>query len=412
MPEYSAEDYKKAITELDEQPEDDFFGRKTFTETGSSVTAIIKAIIYIVFVVSVSAALAYFAIVFVNDVFAFVKEDKEYEITIPEYVTADEIGDLLGDAGVVNYPKIFKLYAKLKNVDEKEVTYKFEAGTYTVNSNMNYDELLLSFVKSTVITTFRMTIPEGLTVDEIIQLFVDKGIGTTESWIDTINNYDFGDSFPFIYDIDTESGRYYRLEGYLFPDTYEFYSNQEEAYYLRKLLKRFNDMFNSSIRQKCASSGITMDQALIIASIIEKEAYYPSNYGQVSSVIWNRLKNSEKYPRLECDSTIIYTLSHSSGERVTELSLADLELDDPFNSYVYPGYVPGPICNPSFNAIYYALNPDYVFEETAEDERYYFFITDLDNYVVLAKTREEHNANVKQLNEEKELLKKKNETVQ
>lgn len=396
MPEYTADDYKKAITDLDEPPSDDFFGNKTYTETASSVMAIIKAIIYIVFIVAVSFFLAYFAIVFVNDVFAFVKEDRQIEVTIPEYVTADELGDILGDAGVVKYPSVFKIYAGLKKVDEKEVKYNFVPGTYTVNSKMNYDELLLSFVKKTVISTFRITIPEGYTCDQLIALFMEKGIGTVESWTDTINNYDFGEDFPFINDIDMENGRYYRLEGYLFPDTYEFYSGQEESYYLRKLLVRFNEMITDKLRAKMKGYGITLDQALTIASIIEKEAYYPSNYSAVSAVIWNRLNDPENFPRLECDSTIVYTLSHKAGSRVTDLTEDDLKIDDPFNSYVKDGLCPGPICNPGYQAICDALYPD--------ESDYYFFVTDADNMVLLAKTRAEHQENVKKIREEKKKI--------
>lgn len=395
VPEYSEDDYKKALTELDETKEDDFFGKKTFTETGSTLMALIKAIVYIVFIVAVSAALAYFAIVWVNDAFAFVKEDKEITVTIPEYTDSADLAEILGDAGVVNYPGVFKIYSKLKKVDEKTETYKFVAGTYTVNSNMNYDNLLRSFHPTRVIEEFSLTIPEGYTVDEIIRLFLDKGIGTMEGWVDAINNYDYGEDFPYIQDIPEDSERLYRLEGYLFPNTYRFYSGEKETYYIEKLLSEgFNRFVYQKIKEDCAAQNKSLDEILTVASICEKEAYFVADKARISMVIRNRLNHAEKFMAkdnsgalLQCDSMLIYYLSHVEGQRVKELTQDQLEdAENPYNSYQHGGLLHGPICNPSFDAIMGALEPD---EEYAQ---YYFFVTDNQNIAIFCKTEAEFNA--------------------
>ncbi|MCQ2427037.1 MAG: endolytic transglycosylase MltG [Clostridia bacterium] len=393
---YSPKDYEKALTELDEPGADDFFGRKSFTEGASTVTAIVKAIVYISFIVVISCALAYFALSSVNDVFAFVKDDKTAEVTIPDMPTASEIAKELGDAGIINHPWLFKLYAKAKHVDENESRYKFVAGTYEVNANMNYDELLLSFVEKHIVTTIRVTIPEGYTCDDIINLFLEKGIGTRDGWIDAINNHDFGEDFPFIYDIPENSDRYYRLEGYLFPDTYDFYTEEPEYYYLRRMLVRFNNVVSGDIKKQIEKNGMTLDQVLTVASIIEKEAYFANDYAICASVIWNRLNAPKTYPNLECDSTIIYALSHERGHRVNELTSADLKFDNPYNSYLNAGLPPSPICNPSYTTIICAIEP--------EQTKYYFFVTDTGNNLLPAETRAQHNANVEKVRKEKEAL--------
>ncbi len=389
--EYTGEDYKNALRELDSEPDDDFFGKKTFTESASTVTAVIKGIIYIAFVIVAACTLAYFAISFINDVFAFVKEDREVEVTIPEYVTSNELADILGDAGVIKHPGMFRLYAKLKKIDQKEETYKFVAGTYTVNENTNYDGLFLTFVEKHVITTVRITVPEGYTVDDIIDLFLSKGIGTREGWVEAVNSHDFGDAYPYLADIPQDSGRIYRLEGYLFPDTYDFYTGMPEYYYLSRMLDRFDEIFSQELRDACGELGRSIDSVLTVASIIEKEAYYANDYELVSQVLWNRLAEDSPGKYLECESTVIYAMAHDTVKTVTS---ADLTYASPYNSNLNAGLIPGPICNPSYNAIITAIYPG------ESSKKLYYFVTDLDKNVRTASTLKEHEQNIADIKKE------------
>ncbi len=382
---YTRQQYEEAITELDEPVADEPFIGRTVTESQSTVMAIIKAVVYVAFIVSMAIMIAYFGLSCANDVFAFVKEDDEIEVTIPEYATSTELSEILGNAGAIEHPWLFRLYAQLKGIDSNP-KYAFVAGDYTITPNMNYDEMFLAFVKKASTEVIRITIPEGFTVDEVIALFVSKGIGTKEGFIDTINNYNF-EGYDFLADIDM-TNRYYRLEGYLYPDTYEFYMGKSEAYYIYKLLDRFDQVMNDELRAYAKERGITIDEALSIASIIEKEAYFKNDYDIVSSVIWNRLE-SKNYPNLECDSTIIYYLSHLRGKRVTELTKEELEAEHPYNSYTSEGLPPSPICNPSFTAITCALYP--------ETTPYYFFVSDKEMTMYYAKTLSEHNKNIAQI---------------
>lgn len=389
---YTKAEYRAAVDELVPE-EEDFFGRNTLTETQSTVLAIIKALVYIILIVTVSVALAVFALSCANDIFAFVKEEVVAEVTIPDYATTDEISEILGDAGVIEFPWLFRFYADLKGVDSNDY-YDFVGGTYTVKSTMNYDSLMFSFIASSTLETVRITFPEGSTVNEVIDIFVANGCGTKAGFIETMKNYDFAADYEFLAGVDM-TNRYYLLEGYLYPDTYDFYVGKDEVYYLCRLLDQFKKVCNDAeLISVSEELGITLDELLIIASIVEKEAYYRNDIDKVSAVIWNRLNTPEIYPNLECDSTIVYELSHIKGERVTELTAADLLLDIPYNSYLKPGYTPSPICNPGYDSIACAIDPA---EPEDGEEPYYYFVSDKTGTMYYATTLAEHEANIQKI---------------
>jgi UPF0755 protein len=256
---------------------------------------------------------------------------------------------------------------------------------------MNYDTLMLSFVEKMTLTTVRITFPEGSTVDEIIALFEANGCSTREKFLECMETYDFVAEYEFLKDIDM-TDRYYLLEGYLYPDTYDFYTGRSPEYYLCRLLDQFNKVFRQSgFFKMLDKTDYTLDQIMIIASIIEKEAYQQNDFDIVSSVIHNRLKDPVTFPYLECDSTIVYALSCEAGHRVTDITGEDLDLDNPYNSYKKEGLTPGPICNPSFNSIACA------FEPAQTDVAYYYFVSDSYGVMYYATTLKEHEENIAEI---------------
>ena len=386
---YTRKQYEAALAELDPE-EKDFFDRSDYTETQSTVSAVIKALVYIIAILAVSVAVAVFAISCANDIFAFVKEDKTVEVVIPEYVTTEELSEILGEAGAINYPWLFRFYCSLKDVDSSPA-YNFVAGTYTVATNMNYDTLMLSFVERTTLTTVRLTLPEGSTLDEMIAVFEANGCSTREKFLECLETYDFAAEYDFLKNVDA-TDRYYLLEGYLYPDTYDFYTGRSPEYYLCRLLDQFEKVCRQSRFFKMAEeSDYSLDEIMTIASIIEKEAYHQNDFDIVSSVIHNRLKNPETYAKLECDSTIVYALSCIAGHRVTDITLEDLELDNPYNSYKEEGLPPGPICNPSFNSIACA------FEPAKTEETYYYFVSDKNGVMYYATNLKDHEKNIAEI---------------
>jgi UPF0755 protein len=136
------------------------------------------------------------------------------------------------------------------------------------------------------------------------------------------------------------------------------------------------------------STDYSLDEIMIIASIIEKEAYHQNDFDIVSSVIHNRLGDPATFPYLECDSTIVYAKSCEAGERVTDITGEDLNLDNPYNSYKKEGLTPGPICNPSFNSIACA------FEPAQTEVAYYYFVSDSYGVMYYATTLKEHEENI------------------
>ena len=366
-----------------ERKEQDRLQREANDEGGNTVVSVVKAVVYIVFVLVISVFLALAIINIGNDVFSFVKSDEIVEIEIPEFATLDEVADVLFRNDIIKYPAIFKLYAVAKHSDTD-----FLAGTYSVNGMMNYDTLLDEFKEKPETGTVDITIPEGYTVDEIIDLFVEGyGMGTREGFVEVIENGEF--DYWFIRELEengVDENRIYRLEGYLFPDTYQFYKASSEWSIVNKLLKRFSQIFTKEYRAQCEVFGYTVDEMITLASMIEKEAGAPSEFFTVSSVFHNRLNAPWNFPKLESDATVVYQISHENGER-TAVTAADLDRDIPYNTYLYNGLPPGPIANPSASAMLAALSP--------QTTNYYFFIANR-GVTYYSETKEQHEAYIAQ----------------
>ena len=346
----------------------------------------IKALTYIVLVLVVSVFISVFVILVGNDVFAFVKSDDEIDVTIPEGATTADIAEILAENNIISHPGIFKMYAAFKKEDDNYI-----AGTYTVSPSMSYDELRREFKPKPAVGTSWITIPEGYTTDEIIDLMVSYGIGTREGYVDVINNYDFDYWFIDALEAEEDSGeRYYRLDGYLFPDTYEFYNSSSEATVIDRMLQRFDQVFVEDYRTRAKEIGMSVDDVLTMASLIEKEAGGAEDYRIVSSVFHNRLNRPWDFPRLESDATVVYAIQMMTGERPTTITPEDNQnTDNPYNTYLYEGLPPGPITNPSASAIRYALYP--------MESTYYYFISADNGTTLYASNWPQHQQNIEKV---------------
>ncbi len=378
-------DEKKKLREKKKKRVDET-GRELKYKTHSTIYSVTIAVIYITLILLVSIAASFFILSVGNDVFALQKKERSAEIDLGMYPTILDVSNELADKGIIRYPAIFRLYARLK-LDEGE---NFIPGTYTAAATQNYDSLINMFLAQSgerrIVT---IMIPEGYTVDEIIDLFISEGIGTRDGFVDAIENGQY--DYEFIKRLDSKPkdvNRRYRLEGYLFPDTYYFYSDWEETQIINKILDNFDTKLTSEFYDFIDRSNMSLDDYIKIASIIQKEAYYTTDMELVSSVIHNRLDDKSEYPKLECDSTVLYALR----EHKVDITQKDLELDDPYNTYVYDGLMPGPICNPGWSSIYTSFNP-------AETD-YYFFVSRSNGEMLYGRTLAEHRKNVAQVREE------------
>ena len=354
--------------------------KKEKKESGSGIlSGIAKALIYIVAVIGISALISYYGIKFANDIFAFVKPEVNAEITISENTTLSEYADILQSEDIIEYPGVFKFYTWYRTRNS-ESPLEFNAGTYNVSSLQNYDQLISAVRKrSGTRRIVTLTFKEGLTVDETIKIFTDAGVGNREKFIEAINNYDY--DYRFVKELnDWESipGRKYRLEGYLYPDTYDFYTDSEESFIISKLLSNFDRKFEEEYYDRCTALGYTVDEMITLASIIEKEGYLLEDLSTISSVFHNRLSKWAN-PYLQSDATIQYSFE----TRKKEITAADKEIDSPYNSYMYKGLPPSAIANPGLESILAALYPS--------ETNYYYFVTYKNGAAIFSRTLGEHN---------------------
>ena len=337
--------------------------------------SVMNAISYLVFILGVSLLLSAVAIYVANDVFAFVKPEKKVMLELAESQTPAQMASILKEEGVIRCKWAFVLYTKLANDGQS-----FKTGKFEVDADMDYGQIINTLTRVPTYTeTVSVTIPEGYTLQQIAQLLEDARVCGAEDILNTAETYPF--KHEMLQNIPMEEPN--RLEGYLYPDTYEFYINDSPVRVVNSMLNNFNNKYTEEMRQLTENSGLTMRQILTIASMIEREAVLPEEQARISGVIYNRLNNMDAYPHLDIDATVQYAL----GEHKENLTYADLEVDSPYNTYKVVGLPQGPICNPGVPAILAALQP--------ESHDYYFYVADPETKGhVFARNNAEHEENV------------------
>ncbi len=345
-------------------------------------------LLYILLVVATSALLAGLAWLWAGDVFALNKEPASATITLPESIftqheetvevkkdgepekvvqtvsTADMgyVADLLKENGLIEYKFLFKIFSSIAHASRK-----LTPGTYELNTDMDYNALVSSMsARSGSRKTVSVTIPEGYTLDQIFNLLVQEGVSTLSTLQKVAAEYDF--KFSFLQGV-LPLGDYHRLEGYLFPDTYEFYMGGGESdaiQVLNKMILRFDQQFTDELRQKAADMGYTVHQIVTIASLIEKETD-GADQTAVASVIYNRLERptDETVGFLNIDASLVY----AAGRPITQEDYQTLQ--SPYNTYLNKGLPPGPIASPGMVALNSALNP--------QSTNYYYYAVGTDN---------------------------------
>ena len=288
--------------------------------------------------------------------------------------TVDTVAGKLKEAGLIEYSWFFKLYANITGAEEK-----IGMGTHTLNTDMDYHALVLGMRSSAgnmTAETVEVTIPEGYTVAQTIAVLAKNGVNTEAALTAAAQTADFDYDF-----IDNESEDISRLEGYLFPDTYEFYVNEKPENALNRLIKNFNSKMDDGLLAVAADRGYDLRKIVTIASLIEKETD-STDQARIASVIYNRLDGpgdkGGTNGLLQVDASLLYGLPGHEGA----ITQADLETDTPYNLYKYAGLPPTPIANPGLTAIEAALEP----EETG----YYYYALGKDGKHHYSTTYNEH----------------------
>ena len=323
---------------------------------------------YATFILCISVALACFAWMAACDVLALNKGDTKMSIVLSdEYFTEEEVdvfdddgnkvgtetmlladisavSQLLRDSGIIEYPWLFKIFAQVSNADKK-----IDPGTYELSTRYDYRALVKNLQKSTAAKEIRegVTFPEGYTMDQIFNKLEAEGVCSVADLYEAAANYHY--DFSFLDDSTLGDAR--RLEGFIFPNTYDFYVGESASSVISKFLNTFHKQLYADMYQLCDNLGITFYDAVKIASMIEKEAANDEERAVIASVIFNRLRVGMT---LGIDATILYEHPEHVGVQIpTEI----LQEDSPYNTHIYTGLPPTPICNPGLASLEAALHP-------------------------------------------------------
>lgn len=306
------------------------------------------------------------------------------EVLVPIGSTNNDIATLLYENKLVKNLDIFKLYMRSKNVNN------LQAGTYTFNQSMDADKLIETLKSGgtpiQVDVDKKITVIEGMQLKEIAKLVSENTPITQEEFLDKVNDESFIkqliNKFPTLLNglLDIENLRY-PLEGYLFPATYDYTAGMTVEELIIKMVETANLRFQQ-IREQVEAHWLTYHQILSLASIVEREGVTTEDRRLIAGVFFNRLDAGMP---LQSDITVLYALEQHK-EFVT---YSDIEVDSPYNLYMYSGITPGPVNSPSLDAIEAVLNPEW--------SNYYYFVADLDTGdIYYSATIEEHNVLVEQ----------------
>ncbi len=275
-----------------------------------------------------------------------------------------EIARLLEDNGIIRDRMSFYLLARIQ-----KAIPKVKAGEYEVDTGMKPQEVLSKMVHGDVVK-YPVTIPEGFNVFDIAEALEKSGICPKENFLKKSKDY------PFIValGLDVEN-----LEGYLFPDTYNFPKSFGEENVIRQMVARFKSVY-SSLEKRAEELGLSRKEVVILASMIEKEAMDDQERGLISAVFHNRLHRGMA---LQSDPTAVYGVKMATSERRERITREDLLTKTPYNTYHFFGLPKGPIANPGLKSLQAVLYP--------ADVSYIYFVSKNDRTHHFSRTLEEHN---------------------
>lgn len=297
----------------------------------------------------------------------------------------DENGNLVAP-GLISSKTVFKIY-----VDFTGKSSKLKAGTYVLSRNMDVAQIVDVICEGNPPrSTLKLRITEGMTCEQIAHKLVELGVlKKADEFLSLCKTGEnFVEKYPFVANIpkNEEQARDYALEGYLFPDTYEIYSDEAAESVIGRLLNRFAQIMSDELKLRAEELNMSVDDVVTLASLVEKEARIKEDFGKVAAVFTNRLAADM---RLQSDAPLQYIL-HTEGV----LKYTDEQLKNPslYNTHVHRGLPLGPIANPGKQAIEAVLFPN---EEYVEEGYLYFCLKDNQTReLVFAKTLEEHQENV------------------
>ena len=337
---------------------------------------ILATVVWLALIVAIGVTAGRMLWLCAADVLAFGRPDQVVTITVYESDDMDTIIDKLHNNGLIRYKSLFRFYADISDAEED-----IKPGIYDLNTRYDYHALVNFMSPKSSRSVVEVTIPEGYTCRQIFQLLEENRVCTA---LDVANYAATGELDDYWFLEGVERGDTNCLEGYLFPDTYEFYKNSSPREALQKMLNNFDNRFDEEMRSRIdtlnaeLTKDYTVREIVIVASLIERESAAPAESAKVAGVIYNRLFHWGDTPAyLNIDASIVYA---QGGEART----IDTSLDSPYNTYTNVGLTPGPIANPGLSSLRAALNP--------ESHSYYFYVLNPNTGMhQFSETQAEHN---------------------
>ena len=355
---------------------------------------LISVVIWVMITVTIGISLGNLVWVCASEILAFGRDSQKVTVTITNSDTIETITNKLYNAGLIKYPSLFKFYADLSKAESK-----ISVGTFDLNTQYDYHALVGGMsATSSYRQSVKVLIPEGYTCAQIFALLEEKGVCAAKDLEEFAANGEIRERW-FLEDV--ARGDKYCLEGFLSPDTYQFYTNDTPSRVIGKFLDAFSSKLNSlnfdaqtqlaelntRLSAMMAANGydqayidahqITIRDLVTVASMIEKESANSAESYTVSAVIYNRL-TSPDFPNLQIDATVVYALGGKN-----DLTTEDLQIEHPYNTYKAEGLPPGPISNPGLSSLYAAFDPD-------EDPYYYYALDPSTGSHHFSKTYKEH----------------------
>lgn len=355
-------------------------------------------------IIAASIFASKYIVTYVLDLTGIVTNDFRIDVIIPEGANTETVAAILNENNIISSPEFFKFFGEFtKKKDE------FNAGTYTLSSTMTYMTIFQTLQEEAYQSKIvSIRIVEGMTAREIAEILEENCVCFAEDFEKYYKN--LNNDFDFERRLTESSLKYNQLEGYLFPDTYEFYvvqamedkslhgSTSDEAKEMYKnsaknaeeVAEKIYDNFNSKMTRimykKMGEMNMTLDEIITLASMVQKEAANVEDMYYVASVFLNRIRNSEIYPHLQSDVTVLY-IENEIKPYLTNDSIRYNRYASAYNSYECEGIPAGPICNPGLDAIDAVLN--------AADTNYFFFCANEETgEVFYAETQEQHEENL------------------
>lgn len=339
---------------------------------------LIFGIMLSVFIISASIISAAYIIGSAKEMLAMGREDVEMVIEIPDGSSAADIAELLHREGIIENANLFRLYSKFRGADGGYI-----AGVHTLSPNMDYKTVIEVLQKKPEIQrdTVDVVFPEGITLIEAAKRLEDKNVCNAEEFIKVFNSSKFG--FDFEEKVKVSELKFYKMEGYFFPDTYRFYVEEDPKVVAKKIYKNFEARVTPDLYGRMNDLDMELEEVLTLASVVQAEAANTRDMKNVASVFYNRLNNPDEYPLLQSDPTTNYV----EDVIMPNIDVKSEKMFEAYDTYRGAGLPPGPICNPGLDAINAVLYP-------AETD-YYYFCSNLETgEFFYAKTLEEHEQNL------------------